>query len=466
MAQHFDLVIVGTGSGNSILDERFDDRSVAIVERGTFGGTCLNVGCIPTKMFVHTADVADAPREGPRLGVHETLDRVDWPDVRDRIFGRIDPIAAGGRRYRIEDCPNVTVYEGTAHFTGERTLRIDLNQGGDPVTITGDQVVLATGGRPVIPEVPDIHEVPYLTSDTVMRLDTLPRRLAIWGGGYISAEFAHVFSAFGVEVTIVCRSLRMLRHEDDDISERFTELAWKRWDVRLGRDVRRVRQGPGGIRLDLQAGDREEAVEADALLVATGRRPNGDLLNLAAGGVDAEPDGRILVDAHQRTSAPGVWALGDASSPYLLKHVANHEERVVQHNLLYPHNLHRADHRFVPHAVFSSPQVASVGLTEREARARELRYVTSHQDYAGIAYGWALEDTSGFCKLLADPDTGLILGAHIIGYDASSLLQPLIQAMHFALPAPQMARGQYWIHPALPELVENALLGLPLAAPA
>ncbi|MBO0709496.1 MAG: mycothione reductase [Candidatus Dormibacteraeota bacterium] len=462
MAQHFDLVIVGTGSGNSILDERFDDHSVAIVERGTFGGTCLNVGCIPTKMFVHTADVADAPREGRRLGVHETLDGVDWPAIRDRIFGRIDPIAAGGRRYRIEDCPNVTVYEGTAHFTGERRLQVDLNQGGDPVTISGDQVVLATGGRPVIPHVPGIQEVPYLTSDTVMRLETLPRRMAIWGGGYISAEFAHVFSAFGVEVTILCRYPRLLRHEDDDISERFTELALKRWDVRLQRHVREVRQASTGIQVDLQAGDREEQVEVDALLIATGRRPNGDLLNLAAAGVDAAADGRILVDCYQRTSAPGVWALGDASSPYLLKHVANHEERVVQHNLLHPQQMRETDHRFVPHAVFSSPQVASIGLTEREAKARELRYVTSHQDYAGIAYGWALEDTSGFCKLIADPDTGLILGAHIVGYDASTLLQPLIQAMHFALPAREMARGQYWIHPALPELVENALLGLPL----
>ena len=462
MEQHFDLVIVGTGSGNSILDQRFDDWSVAIIERGTFGGTCLNVGCIPTKMFVHTADVAETPRESRHLGVRETLDGVDWPAVRDRIFGRIDSIAAGGRRYRIEDCPNVTVFEGTAHFTGERRLQVDLNQGGEPVAITGDQIVLATGGRPVIPPIEGLDQVPYLTSDTVMRLDTLPRRLGILGGGYISAEFAHVFSAFGVEVTVVSMYPRLLRHEDDDISQRFTELAQARWDVRLQRRGRRMRQGPGGVQLDLQAGDLEEHVEVDAVLVATGRRPNGDLLNLPAAGVDADPGGRIVVDRYQRTSASGVWALGDASSPYLLKHVANHEERVVQHNLLHPHALRETDHRFVPHAVFSSPQVASIGLTEREARARNLRFVTSHQDYAGVAYGWALEDTSGFCKLLADQNTGVILGAHIIGYDASSLIQPLIQAMHFPIPAHQLARGQYWIHPSLPELVENALLGLPL----
>ncbi|MGH7921289.1 MAG: mycothione reductase [Candidatus Dormibacteraceae bacterium] len=458
---HFDLCIVGTGSGNSILDRRFDDRSVAIVERGTFGGTCLNVGCIPTKMFVHTADVAGAPSEGARLGVCETLQGVDWPAIRDRIFGRIDPIAAGGRRYRVEDCPNVTVYEGTAHFTGERRLEVALNDGGPAQALSADQVVLASGGRPVVPDIPGLADVPYFTSDTVMRLDALPKRLVIYGGGYISAEFAHVFSAFGVHVSIVCRSPRLLRQEDGEISERFTELAREGWDVHLERRIDRVCRAADGIELDLVGGGATERLQADALLIAIGRRPNGDLLDLPATGVATAADGRIQVDAYQRTSAPGMWALGDASSPYLLKHVANHEMRVVQHNLLHPEALRQTDHRYVPHAVFSSPQVASVGLTEHEARERGVRFVTSREDYAGIAFGWALEDTSGFCKLLADPDTGLLLGAHIVGYDASSLLQPLIQAMHFGLPAEEMARGQYWIHPSLPELVENALLGLP-----
>ncbi|WP_436501227.1 mycothione reductase [Actinokineospora sp. HUAS TT18] len=452
----FDLIIIGTGSGNSLLDPRFAGLDVAMVERGVFGGTCLNVGCIPTKMFVHTADLAATPAAARRFGVDETLDGVRWPEIRDRVFGRIDPIAEGGRQYRAvhADNANVTLYTGNARFIGERTIEIDGTQ-----TITADQIVLAAGGRPVIPDIEGLDEVPFHTSDTVMRLERLPSRMAILGGGFIAAEFAHVFSSFGVEVTIVARSGALLRQEDRDVSARFTELAQARWDVRLDRKTVRVDRVGDGVRLELDGG---ETVEADVLLVATGRTPNSDQLNVAAAGIDVGPGGYVVVDEYQRTTADGVWALGDISSPWELKHVANHEARVVQHNLLHPDAPVAADHRFVPHAVFSSPQIASVGLTEQEAERRGVRYVVAKQDYAGIAYGWAMEDSTGFAKLLADPETGLLLGAHIIGPQASTVIQPIIQAMSFGLDARSMARGQYWIHPALPELVENALLSLPL----
>jgi mycothione reductase len=207
-------------------------------------------------------------------------------------------------------------------------------------------------------------------------------------------------------------------------------------------------------------------VNGDMLLVAAGRVPNSDLLGLAAAGVQTHPDGRVVVDAYQRTTAPGVYALGDICSPYQLKHVANHEAKVVAHNLLHPDSPREADHRYVPSAVFTAPQIASVGLTEAECRARaaagEGEYVSALQDYSSVAYGWAMEDSVGFCKLLADPASGQLLGAHLIGAQASTLIQPLIQAMSFGLGAQEMAHGQYWIHPALPEVVENALLRLPL----
>ncbi|HEX2133356.1 MAG TPA: mycothione reductase [Actinophytocola sp.] len=454
----FDLVIVGTGSGNSILDGRFADWRVAIVERGTFGGTCLNVGCIPTKMFVHTAELAAAPAAGAKLGVDAELRGVRWADVRDRIFGRIDPIAAGGREYRTAhaDNDNVTVFEGTARFTGPHELDVALSDG-NRTSITADRVVLAAGGRPVVPD--GLEDVPFHTSDTVMRLDELPRRMVIVGTGFVAAEFAHVFSSFGVDVTVLGRSGAMLRHEDADISARFTELARRRWDLRLDSTVASAARGPGGIRVDLTDGS---SVETDLVLVAIGRTPNSDLLDLPAAGVSVTTSGHVVVDKTQRTTAAHVWALGDLASPFELKHVANHEARVVQHNLLHPDAPIEADHRFVPHAVFSSPQVAAVGLTEREARAQNVKYVTATQEYAGIAYGWAMEDTTGFAKLLADPSTGQLLGAHIIGPQASTLIQPLIQAMSFGLDARSMAHGQYWIHPAMPELIENALLNLPL----
>ena len=222
--RHFDLVIIGTGSGNSIADERFAGWNIAIVEKGVFGGTCLNVGCIPTKMFVHTADVAAAPASGARLGVDAHLDGVRWTDVRDRIFGRIDPISAGGRHWRAEENANVTVYEGTARFTGPKTLDTGTGE-----VITADRFVLAAGSRPVIPDVADLDATGYHTSDTIMRLDALPRRLTILGSGFVAAEFAHVFSSFGVEVTVVGRSDLLLRHED---------LAARRTSGKLVLDVR------------------------------------------------------------------------------------------------------------------------------------------------------------------------------------------------------------------------------------
>ncbi|MBA0128214.1 mycothione reductase [Haloechinothrix sp. YIM 98757] len=461
---HYDLIIIGTGSANSILDDRFSDWRVAVVEKGVFGGTCLNVGCIPTKMFVHTADVARTTDTSARFGVDAELRAVHWADVRDRIFGRIDPIAASGRDYRHThpDNAHVTVYEGEARFVGERTLRVRPSDGTDDEVITADRFVLGAGGRPTVPDVPGLSTVGYHTSDTVMRIDKVPERVTILGGGFIAAEFAHVFASFGADVTVVVRSGAMLRAQDADVSSRFTELAAQRWDLRLHRALRSVYRTESGAALELDGPDGSETVDTDLVLVATGRQPNSDLLDVAATGVDTTAGGYVAVDEFQRTSVPGMYALGDLSSPYELKHVANHEARVVQHNLLNPHQPEPADHRVIPHAVFTSPQIATVGVTEQQAREQGLTYVVANQDYAGIAYGWAMEDTTGFAKLLADPDTGLLLGAHIIGPQAPTLIQPLVQAMSFGLDASSMARGQYWIHPAMPELIENALLNLPL----
>jgi mycothione reductase len=409
---------------------------------------------------VHAADLAATPSTSSALGVDEELVAVRWADIRDRIFGRIDPIASGGRDYRINhpDNANVTVYEARARFVGPRRLSVTPVPGGPSETITADRIVLANGGRPRIPDLPGLAEAGYHTSDTVMRLEKLPARMIVIGSGFVASELAHVFSSFGVEITMVARSGALLRHEDTDISARFTELAAQRWDVRLNRQEMSVERGPGGVRLQLGAG---EIVEADELLVAVGRMPNSDLLDAGSAGIELTESGHVRVDEYQRTTADGVWALGDICSDYELKHVANHEARIVQHNLLHPDALVKADHRYVPHAVFTSPQIASVGLTTQEAVSRGIAFVAAAQDYAGIAYGWAMENTTGFAKLLASP-SGELLGAHIIGPQASTLIQPLIQAMSFGLGAREMARGQYWIHPALPELVENALLALPL----
>lgn len=457
--QTYDIAIIGTGSGNSILDDRFADKRVAMCEQGTFGGTCLNVGCIPTKMFVYAAEVAQTIRDAARYGIDASIERVRWDDIVSRIFGRIDPISVGGEDYR-SSAPNIDVYKQHTRFgpvqdDGRYLLHTDAGE-----EFAADQVVIAAGARAVIP--PAILEcgARYYTSDTIMRIPELPAHLVIVGGGFVAAEFAHIFSSLGSRVTLIVRGSALLRHCDDVLCKRFTRIASSKWELHTHRNVVGAENHGSGVAVHLDDG---HTVHADAMLVATGRVSNADQLDLEQAGVTVE-DGLVVVDEHQRTTARGVFALGDVSSHYQLKHVANHEARVVQHNLLCDWDdtaaMAVADHRYVPSAVFTDPQIASVGLTENEAIAQGFKISTKIQDYGDVAYGWAMEDTTGIVKLIAERGTGRLLGAHIMGYQASSIIQPLIQAMSFGLSAPEMARGQYWIHPALPEVVENALLGL------
>lgn len=469
-----DIALIGSGSANSLPGPEFADLTIAQIDAGLgpddrFGGTCLNVGCIPTKMFVHTADLALVPSESARFGLDERLDAVHWWAIRDRIFGRIDPISEGGEEYRADhdDNANLTLLRGRARFVGPKELEVALTAGGTRRVIA-QQVVIGAGSRPAMPPVAGLLEATPLTSDTVMRLDELPGSMLILGSGVIAVEMAHVLSALGVDITLIARTDRVLRSADEQVSARLTEVLADRIDLALEVAPRSVRRTGSGIELVGERGGETVTFAADDLLVATGRTPNGDLLDVPAEGIGMDRAGRIAVDAHQRVLDPhghvldGVWALGDVSSPIQLKHVANHQLRVLRHNMLHPEDLLRSDTMPVPAGVFTHPQVAWVGLREQEARelaertGREVRVAI--QDYAGIAYGWALEDTTGFAKLIVDAETTEILGAHIIGPEATALIQVLIQAMSTGQTARDIARTQYWIHPALPELIENALL--------
>lgn len=452
--EHFDIIIIGTGSGNSLPSDEFADSRIAICEEWTFGGTCLNRGCIPTKMFVYAADQAEFAATNDRLGIDTRYEGVRWPEIVSRVFDeRIDLIAAGGENYRRNECENITVFDGHATFVGPRT--VDTGTG---KIISADRILLAAGARATVPQAVLDAGVDFHTSDDIMRIAEPPESLVILGSGYIAAEFAHIFSAFGTKVTLIGRSDVLLKHMDATISELFTAEAAKKWDVRLGVPTTgfSTRDDGRGIHVDFADGS---SVEAEMFLVAAGRTPNADRLGLEAAGIEVD-EGSVRVDAYGRTTADGVWAIGDISSPYQLKHVANHELRVVQHNMLHPDELAAFHHDVVPYAVFSSPQVAGAGLTEADARAAGYDITVKVQDFGDVAYGWAMVDPVGVVKLIADRATGRILGAHILGHEASILIQPLVQAMTFGLGVQEMARGQYWIHPALTEVVENALLGL------
>ncbi|MBB3038586.1 mycothione reductase [Hoyosella altamirensis] len=454
---HFDIAIIGAGSGNMIVNRRFADKSVAIIEANRFGGTCLNVGCIPTKMFAYTADVAASIDSASRFGIDAEIHGVDWQAIVKRVFSRIDGNAAAAEQFR-QDNPNVTVFKEHASFTGPSTLELSSGH-----RITADQIVIATGARATVPEgLPRPSESPkdlrpIYTSDTIMRAETFPQRLVILGGGFIAAEFAHIFSSLGSAVTLISRGERLLRHHDAAVSGVFTDVARSRWDVRLCSTAESVESSADEVTVVLDDGSR---VQGDALLLALGRRPNSDNLGLENAGVSVHVDGRVVVDDYQRTTAAGVWALGDVCAPIQLKHLANHEAHVVAHNLLNPASPRAANHRFIPSGVFTYPQIASVGLTSEQAEDAGIDFAESTHHYKDTAFGWATEDAPGFCKVLADRSTGQLIGAHVIGAHATTVIQPLIQGMVFGTTPKRLARDQFWIHPAIAEVVENALVGL------
>ena len=295
--QHFDLIIVGAGSGNSIINSAMDHWRIAIIERETFGGTCLNKGCIPSKMFVLPAEIAADARSAKRLGVNATVNSVDWPSIVERVFGRIDPIAIGGERYR-ESLPNVTVFHGNAVFTGLKTLTVDV-PGTETVQITGDRIVLAAGAHSSVPDIAGLDAINWHTSDTIMRLPELPKRLVIVGGGFIAAEMAGVFSGFGSEVTIVNRSKRLLMVEDDDISQRFTALARQHMNVVTGaQSLAAQPNADGSFTLLVSTAIGEVALDGDVLLIAAGRTPNGAQLGVDRTGVTLDAKGYVTTNEH------------------------------------------------------------------------------------------------------------------------------------------------------------------------
>lgn len=448
----YDLIVIGAGSGNMLFTADVARMKTAIVEPDRFGGTCLNRGCIPSKMLVVAADAALAVEKSARLGVHARLESVDWPAIRERVFGRIDPIHERAVAHRRRS--GVDVFTEPARFTGPHRIQV-----GDR-TIIGEQIVVAAGSRPVVPTIPGLDGVDYHTSDTIMRIAEVPRSMAVIGGGFIAAEMGHVFAAFGSAVSIVQRGPRLLMAEDEAVSQRFTDQAARRFDLHLNSVVSSVARSATGVAVSVDGPAGRAVLDVEVLLVAVGRQPNTDLLDAAAAGLALDAHGHLVTDETYQTNVAGVWSLGDVTNHFQLKHMANAEMRVVTHNLGHPDDLRRLSTGLAPHAVFSHPQLASVGLTEAQAIEQGIDHVVAVRPYSDTAYGWALEDTESFVKLVADPATRLLLGAHIIGPQAATLLQPLLQAMMLGQTVDQLGREVIYVHPALTEVVEQALLEL------
>ncbi|MCH8994320.1 MAG: dihydrolipoyl dehydrogenase [Chloroflexi bacterium] len=449
----FDLIVIGSGSGLEVSAEAADrGLSVAVIESGPFGGTCLNRGCIPSKLLIHSADVMETIQRSELFGITAQVSAIDWDFIVKRASDTVDEdarkVEEGNRQH-----PNITVFKDTARFVGRKRVEVAGEE------ISAETIVIAAGTRPRLPEIEGLSDVPFLTSDEALRLQTQPRKLVIVGGGYIAAELAHFFGALGTEVTIVQRGPRLLRQEDDDVAQRFTEVYQRRFRLLLNTMIERASRRDGEIVLDLASGDREESVTSDALLLAVGRVPNTDVLDVAQTGVELGEDGFIQTNEFLETNIPGIWALGDIVGRYLLKHSANLEAAFVAHNAFNPDNHVPVDYHAMPHAIFASPQVASVGLTEREAGEAGVPFVANSYNYSDTAYGSSIEDKDGFVKVLAHRETREILGCHIIGSEASMLIQEVANAMRARMTTDAITQAIY-VHPALPEVVQRAFGGL------
>ena len=452
--ERFDLIVIGTGSGLEVSAAAAEEGwRVAVIEEGPFGGTCLNRGCIPSKMLVHVADVARTIRESERFGIRARIEGLDWPAIVERTFAEIDrdatAIREGNRR-----AENIRVFEGSARFIGHKQLEV-----GD-TSISAETIVIAAGTRPGVPPIPGLAESGFETTDTIMRIPELPRRLVILGGGFVGAEMAHVFGSLGSEVTIVTRGQSMVRDEDRDVSRRLTDVYTRRFQVILGSEAQRVSRRDGTLLIEVgpagePGADATESIECDTILVATGRVSNADRLAVERSGAATDERGFVKTDEYLRTSVPGIWALGDIVGRYQLKHNANLEAAHVANNLLNPGSLAAVDYHAMPAAIFGSPQIGSVGLTEQAAEERGIAYVSATHAYDATAYGGSIEDHDGFVKVLADPESGELIGCHVIGTDASTLVQEAVNLMRFRLPIDVIARSIY-IHPALPEVMQAA----------
>lgn len=453
MARRFDLIVIGSGAGMNVAAQAVQEgMSVALLEHGEIGGTCLNVGCIPSKMLIYPAEVIRMLEDARPLGIEGAITKVDF----SRIMGRMRHFIEEERRGMEEavlGTDNLEWFRGTGKFIGDHQLKVGDQE------IIAEKIVIASGARAEIPPLPGLKEAGYLDNVSVLSLDHLPESLLILGGGFIGCELGHFFSALGSRVTIIGRSPILLKGEDPEISERATKAigGYANIDVRTNHEVRRVEVGGESKvvwALDRSMG-KERRFEGEKILVALGRRSNSDRLEPEKGGIETDDRGWIVVDEHLETTNPGIWALGDALGRQMYRHTANYEASVVWNNA-FSDELVEVDYHAVPHAVFTHPMIAGVGMTEPQARQAGHDLLIGKSRYIDVAKGYAMAE-EGFVKVIVDALDGTILGCHIMGSSAPELVQQVTYIMnaedHSYLP---VARSQV-IHPSISEVLVRAL---------
>jgi dihydrolipoamide dehydrogenase len=449
----YDVIVVGSGSGDLIVDAALaGGRSVAWVDKGPLGGTCDNVGCVPTKMLIASADRIVEIQEADRLSITAQILDVDFQAIMQRMRQQR---AEGQQQQRkaIAEADGLDFYEVEAHFADQKILDVGEDQ------IQAEQIFIATGARPLVPPIDGLESVAYLDNETALELDDRPESLVIVGGGLVACEFAHFFAAMGTQVTIVQRNRYLVPAEEPEIAVRLREVLSRRMRIHVETEAVAVAQEDSQVRVTTRhrsSGEQQEFA-AQRLMIAAGRQSNADLLQVDRAGIETDSRGYIRVNEFLETSVPGIWALGDATGKQMFKHVANREARFAWHNSQNEDKV-ALDYLLAPHAVFTHPQIASVGLTEAEAqKSREI--LVGRSPYTGVVQGRALRGEDGFAKAVVDAESRDLLGFHIIGPHASILIQEVIDVMTISGKASAVSLGLH-IHPALPELVTRTLATL------
>ncbi len=451
--KNYDVIVIGSGAGSGIVDNALSrGLKVALVDRGPLGGTCLNVGCIPSKMLIFPADRILEIQEASKLGIKAEIKDIDFQWVMERTREHVEKNRSAIQT-NISKNPGLDYYPETGQFIDNYTIQVGQEE------IKGEKIFIVSGARPLIPLVKGIEEIDYLTNDTLFALEEKPKSLIIIGGGYIAAEFAHFFSAIGTKVTIIQRGERLVKEEEPEVSELLEQKLNRRMEIHTNTEAIEAEKMDTGCKIiakDKKSGKSME-FRGERVLIAAGRKSNADLLKVENTAVETDEKGYIKVNDYFETSKKNIWAFGDALGRKMFRHAANREAGIVWQNSMHQ-GREKMNFLAVPHAVFTYPPIASVGMSEAEAK-KEHKILVGKSVYSEVAKGVAMREDESFAKAIIEKGTWRILGFHIIGPYAPILIQEIVDAMATAGTVMPIIGGIH-IHPALPEVIIDTLRNL------
>jgi mycothione reductase len=446
--KEYDVIVIGSGAG-AIIAELSARRNLktALVDKGPAGGTCLNVGCIPSKMLIAVADRIIEINDSKKFGIDAEIKGIDFEkimkEMKDSYLPDHEKIYESLKKTRAMD-----FYDAEGFFVDEYILMAGNKK------IKGKNIFIASGARPLIPKIKGIEGVEYLTNETVLNLKKIPKSMVIIGGGYIAVEYAHFFSAIGTKVSIIQRNKRLVPDEEEEISNLLKRELDKRMKIYTEAEAVEAGKEKDEYYVVAKKGNEKLKIKAEKIFIAAGRKSNADLLKAENSGIEIDERGYIKVNDYLETNKPNVWVIGDATGKQMFTHSSREEADIAWHNFMHGgHHKMKFDFSKVPHAIFSYPQIASIGLTEKQAK-KDYDILVGKANYNMVAKGQALREKSGFAKAIVEQRTGKILGFHIIGPYAPILIQEVINAVNFEGNGLNFIFRSMHIHPEITELIQ------------